>query len=271
MSKTFITSAPDSFSVFLRKIWSFRSLIWVFAVRDLKVKYAQTYLGFAWSILQPLTAVFIFTFFFDYLLNMESEGLPYTLHVLSGLLGWNFFTYVVTAGSGSIQESSSLIRKIYFPKALLPFSKVIVAGAEMLISALLLVPLMFYFGVYPSLNVIFLPLVWLVNAICALTIVFWLGSFAIKNRDLYHIVPFLVFFGIWLTPVFFFPELVPEKINFLIDYNPMANVLQMWRWSLFGVGELKPIYFVNMLVILLMCLLGMYVFSRRESTFSDYS
>lgn len=270
MSKSIITSAPDSFSVFLRKIWSFRSLIWVFAIRDIKVKYAQTSLGVAWSIIQPLIALLIFTFFFGYLLDMDSGELPYSLHVLTGLLGWNFFTYTLSSGSNSIQESSALIRKIYFPKAVLPFSKVLVAGVEMLISSMLLLPLMFYFDFPLSPNVIFLPIVWLFNIACALVVVFWLGAFAIRNRDLYHLVPFLTYFGIWLTPVFFTADLLPEKVRFLIDYNPMANVVELWRWSLFGTGEIDITVGVNFALTLIFAAAGMYVFNRRENSLSDY-
>lgn len=271
MSKILITSEPDSFGAFFRKIWTFRSLIWVFAVRDLKVKYAQTSLGIVWSVIQPLTALLIFTFFFEYLLEMNSGELPYTLHVLTGLLGWNFFTYIISSGSISIQESSTLIKKIYFPKALLPLSKVVVAAVEMLISSAMLVPLMFYFETPLSINALWLPVVWLFNALCALAIVFWLGAFAIKKRDLYHLVPFLVYFGIWLTPVFFTSDLLPSKISFLMDLNPMANVLQFWRWSLFGIGELGPMFLLSFCAVLVLSLTGMFVFSRRESKFSDFS
>lgn len=269
MESRLITSSPDSFRVFLTKIWSYRSLIMVFAIRDLKVKYAQTSLGIAWSVIQPLTALVIFTFFFEYLLDMSSGKLPFTLYVLSGLLGWNFFTYVFTAGSHSIQESSSLIRKIYFPKAILPLSKVAVAGVEMIVSSVILIPLMVYFGVPLSVNVILLPFVWLFNTLCGLALVFWLGAFAIKRRDLFHLVPFLVYFGIWLTPVFFSANLIPERISFVLDYNPMANVLDLWRWSLFGTGQLKLIYLINFLIVLSLFASGMYAFSRKEGDFSD--
>jgi lipopolysaccharide transport system permease protein len=271
MSKTLITNKPDSFRVFFKKVWDYRALIKVFAVRDLKVKYAQTSLGIAWSLLQPLTALVIYTFFFEYLLEMESGEFPYTLHVLSGLLGWNFFTYTVTAGSQSIQESSSLIKKIYFPKAILPLSKVFVAGAEMVIGSLLLIPLMLYFGISVQASIIVLPFIWVYNALCALALVFWLGSFATKKRDLYHLVPFLVYFGIWITPVFFSEDLLPAKVAFIADYNPMANVLSLWRWALFGSGSLSTTYLFNFLVVSGICLSGMYFFNRRESSFSDYS
>src|SRR5690554_3762933 len=140
MKETIITSKPDSIIVSLKKVWQYRDLALSFAKRDLKVKYAQTWLGVGWSILQPLTALLIFTFFFSYVLNWDAEGLPYSLYVLSGLLGWNFFVYIVYQGSTSVHESAGLIKKIYFPKAILPISKIYVALVELLISFVLLIP-----------------------------------------------------------------------------------------------------------------------------------
>lgn len=125
MHKVVITSQPDSIIGYIQKIWRYRVLIYVFAKRDLKVKYAQTFLGLGWTILQPLTALLIFTFFFGYVLNWKSENLPYPLYVLTGLLGWNFFSYIVYQGSSSIQDSGNIIKKIYFPKIILPYLKFI--------------------------------------------------------------------------------------------------------------------------------------------------
>lgn len=265
------SSEPDSVGDYLRKLNRFKGLVWAFALRDLKVKYAQTSLGVAWSIIQPLTALLIFTFFFGYVLDWKAGDLPYSLHVLSGLLGWNFFTYIVHSGANSIQESSALIRKIYFPKSILPFSKVLVAGAELALSLILLVPLMLYHGQSLSWSVIFLPLVLLFNAICGLTIVFWVSAFAYRKRDLFHLLPFIVYFGIWLTPVFFTDNFLPEDLRFITDLNPMANVVNMWRWMLFGSLPFNWIWPVMMMLMTMLCLVGMYLFHRKEDEFSDYA
>jgi lipopolysaccharide transport system permease protein len=268
---TVYSNEPDSFLVFLKKIVRFRSLIWVFAIRDLKVKYAQTIIGVGWTIIQPLTALTIFTFFFGYVLNLKSGNLPFVLYILSGLLGWNFFSYIVSAGSNSVQESSHIIKKIYFPKSVLPFSKVLVALVELLLTLTLLIPLMFYFGQGISWRIIFLPLVLIFNALCGLTLVFWVASFAYKKRDLFHLLPFIVYFGIWFTPVFFTGTFLPPKIQFLMDFNPMANVVNLWRWMLFGVGSFQLIWLLNFGIVLILCLFGMYYYNRKESAFSDFA
>jgi lipopolysaccharide transport system permease protein len=267
---TVYSNEPDSFLVFLKKIVRFRSLIWVFAIRDLKVKYAQTIIGVGWTIIQPLTALTIFTFFFGFLLNWKTEGIAYPVYVLSGLLGWNFFSYTVNAGTMGLQESAHLIKKIYFPKSIIPLSKMILGLVDLAFSLLLLIPLLIYFGQSISWKVIFLPIILFYNVICALGLVFWISAFAYKKRDLLHLVPFLLTFGIWFSPVFFSSNILPTKYAFLLDLNPMANVVQMWRWSLFGFGQFNWIWGVNFLVVFVLLLLGIYVYNRKESGLADF-
>ena len=264
-----MTSEPDSFVDYFRKIWKYRNLIRVFAKRDLQVKYSQTIIGLGWTLLQPLTALIIYTFFFGFLLNWKTEGIPYPVYVLSGLLGWNFFSYIVNAGTFGLQESSHLIKKIYFPKSVIPLSKMLIALVELVISLLLLIPLMFYFGQELSWKIIFLPLVLFYNTACALCLVFWISVFAYKKRDLLHLIPFLLYFGIWFSPVFFSNDILPSRYAFALDLNPMANVIQAWRWSLFGFGEFRWIWGVNFMIVAGLLFWGMYVYNRRESSFSD--
>ena len=268
--RTVINSNPESFKDYFMNLWTFKSLIWIFAKRDLKVKYAQTILGFGWTILQPLTSLVIFTFFFGNLLEWKAEGLPYSVYILSGLLGWNFFSYIVTSGASSLQESSHLIRKVYFPKSVLPLSKVLVALVELLLSLLLLVPLLFFYQVPVSLHVMLLPTVVVYNAICALALVFWVAAFGYQRRDLFHLLPFVVYFGIWLTPVFFTTDLLPESVSWLLYLNPMAHVIELWRWSVLSFGSLSFVHLFGFLFMSVFCVLGMYFFSRQESKFSDH-
>jgi lipopolysaccharide transport system permease protein len=270
LKRTVISSRPDSFKDYFINLWKFRSLIWIFAKRDLKVKYAQTIIGLGWTIIQPLTLLVIFTLFFGYLLKWKAEGLPYSVYILSGLLGWNFFSYVVTSGASSLQESSHLIRKVYFPKSVLPLSKVLVALVELLFSLLLLVPLLLYYQIPISVNVLLLPAVVFYNAICALVLVFWVAAFGYQRRDLFHLLPFVVYFGIWLTPIFFTTELLPESVGWLLYFNPMAHVVGLWRWSFLSFGSLSLAYLFGFLFMTFLCVLGMYFFSRQESKLSDH-
>jgi lipopolysaccharide transport system permease protein len=265
-----MTSNPDGFGKYFQNIWKYRALIWVFAKRDLKVKYSQTFIGLGWTLLQPLTSLIIFTFFFGFLLKWKTDGIDYPVYVLSGLLGWNYFSYVVNAGTFGLQESAHLIKKIYFPKSVIPLSKMLIALVELGVSLLLLIPLLLYFGQGLSWKIIFLPIVLLYNTACALCLVFWISVFAYKKRDLLHLIPFLLYFGIWFSPVFFSSDVLPSEYTFALDINPMANVIQAWRWSLFGYGEFNWYWLVNFFIVLMLLLTGIYVYNRKESELADY-
>lgn len=267
---TVMTSEPDSFRTYFQKIWNYRALILVFAKRDLKVKYAQTFLGIGWSILNPLTALLIFTFFFGYVFKWDAGEIPFAVYVLSGLLGWNFFSYIVNAGSTSVQEASYTIKKIYFPKSILPLSKVLIAVVELVLSLVLLIPLMIYYDMMLSWKIIFIPFVLFFNALCALTLVFWIASFAYKKRDLFHILPFIVYFGIWFTPVFFSGNFLPRELQVFLDFNPMANVVGLWRWMLFGKTHFEWMWLLNFSIVFFVCITGMFYYNRKESQFTDF-
>lgn len=266
---TIYTSKPDSFRSYFESIWKYRALIWVFAQRDLKAKYAQTVLGLGWTLIQPLTALLIFTFFFGFLLNWKTEGIAYPVYVLSGLLGWNFFAYTVNAGTMGLQESAHIIKKIYFPKSIIPLSKMILGLVDLGFSLFLLIPLMIYFGQMISWKIIFFPVVLVYNGMCALCLVFWISALAYKKRDLFHLIPFMLYFGIWFSPVFFDKNILPVQYAFVLDLNPLANVVDMWRWSLFDFGSFKWIWGVNFLITASVFFIGMYMFNKRESSIAD--
>ena len=268
--KTIITSEPDTLRVYLAKLWQYRALIFVFAKRDLRVKYAQTWLGLGWTIVQPLTGLLIFSFFFGYVLQWKAEGLPYTLYVLSGLLGWNLFTYIVYQGMASVQESAQVIKKIYFPKAILPLSKVVVGLVELSVSLVLLVPLLVWYGQALSWRIVFVPIVLLFTVLMALFVVFLAASLSYRIRDLTHLVPFLMYFGIWVTPVFFTKTVLPKPIDMIWYFNPMAAVVEGWRWCLFADWPFDWHFAPALGSIVLLFAFGFYLYSQAESKFSDF-
>jgi lipopolysaccharide transport system permease protein len=265
-----ISADPDSMIDYFKKIWDYKNLIWVFAKRDLKVKYSQTFIGISWSVIQPLTALLIFSFFFGYILKWKTNDLPYPIYVLSGLLGWGFFSYIVQSGASSIQESATIIKKIYFPKSILPLSKVIVASVELSLNLVLLIILILFFKITISWRIVFFPFVLFFNALCGLAIVFWIGSFAYRRRDLLHIIPFIVNFGIWFTPVFFSPDFLPEKYKPLMELNPIANTIDLWRWMLFATIPFNTNWIISFFIVLILVLTGMFYYNSKESKFSDY-
>lgn len=268
---TLITSEPDSMQFYLKKIWRSRALILTFARRDLKVKYAQTYLGLAWTILQPATGIVLYTFFFGYLLDLDSGSVPFVLYVTSGLLAWNFFAYGVFQGTASIQESAQVIKKIYFPKAVLPLSKITVGLVELAISLVLIIPLFFWFGIMPSWRIVFLPIAVLLTALNALSLVFWISALSYRLRDLMHIVPYVIYFGIWVTPVFYARSLIPEILQPLVWVNPMAASVEFWRWCYFDAYDISPLFSLSVGFNLLLVIIGFWVYTRNETKFTDFA
>lgn len=268
--RTIITPHEDSFLTYLKKAWSFRSLILSFAKRDIKIKYAQTFIGLGWTILQPLTGMLLYSFFFGYLMKFDSEGLPYVLFVTSGLVAWNLFAYVVYQGAASTQETAHVIRKVYFPKIVLPLSKVMVGLVEMAVGLGLLFPLIWWYGIQMGPRLLLLPIAILMSAMAGFTLVIWVASFAYRYRDLYHLLPYLVYFGIWMTPVFFSKTFLPETIRFVMYFNPMSGVVELWRWCLFPDYVLLPVFGLSFPVLVLLCAVGVWLFSKAESKFSDY-
>lgn len=262
-----ITSEPDSLKQYLQKIWMHRSLILTLAKRDLKIKYAQTTLGLSWTILQPLTAVVVFTVFFSVLLDLETPY-PYILFVLSGVLLWGLFNYIFSHGSASLTSNSDLIKKMSFPKIILPISKVLLGLVEFGITLALLLVMMVFFQIEFSLKMLLLPLIIFPLILLALGVAMMLSAATIKNRDLFHVIPFLVNFGIWLTPVFYPVSLIPENYIDFLYLNPIAAVIQLFRWSFFG-EVLSPYIILGICICFVTFIIGFFYFKKVEDKIID--
>jgi len=267
MTKTIISSESDSLRVYLKKIWQHRSLILTLAKRDLKIKYAQTALGLAWTVLQPLVAVTIYTVFFSELMNFQTSE-PYILFVLSGVLLWSLFNYIFAHGSSSLTQNQDLIKKLAFPKIILPLSKVMLSLVEFSITLILLIALMAYFRVPLKWTMLWTPIILLPLILMSLGLALSLSAATIKKRDLFHIVPFLINFGIWLTPVFYPVSLIPAKYASLLYLNPIASILQLFRWSLFG-GALNPLVLIGLSLSFLIFIFGFFHFKSKEDKIID--
>ncbi|MCB0510838.1 MAG: ABC transporter permease [Bacteroidetes bacterium] len=262
-----ISSTPDSLKDYIKKIWLNRSLIFILAKRDLKIKYAQTVLGLTWTLVQPLIALAIYTLFFSGLMNFNT-AYPYILFVLSGILFWNLFSYILSQASSSLSQNQELIKKLAFPKIILPFSKVLLALVEFSITLLVLLLLIFYFPIEWRLSMLLAPLCLIPLILFALGMALFLSALTIKKRDLFHLVPFLVNFGIWLTPVFYPVSIVPEKYLNLIYINPIASVIQLFRWSMFG-EALNPYILIGLLLSFLTFIVGFSFFKKNEDKIID--
>ena len=267
MNVRVITSRPEKFRSYLKKVWHYRSMAWVLAKRDIKIKYAQSLVGIGWVVLQPLVAVAVYTIFFSRLLNLDT-AYPYVLFVVSGVIFWSLFNYIFSQGSNALLQNQDLIRKLYFPRVLLPFSKVLVAITEFVIVFGLFLGLLVFYGIPPSLKWLVLIPVFLGIASFGLGLALLLSAATIRNRDLHHFVPFLIYFGIWLTPVFYPVTIIPSAYAKWLYVNPMASYIQWFRWGFFS----EPIHtfsWTGILLGLIVFFAGIFVFKAQEAKIAD--
>lgn len=265
-----ISAKKDSFQKYFKNVWQHKSLILTLAKRDLKIKYAQTSLGLLWTAIQPLTGLLIFTFFFNKV--MRIEGIPesgYAVFAFTGMTSWYFFSYIVYQSSTSLLQAQDLIKKIYFPKLILSLSKVLVGFVDFGISFILLLFIMLIYGIMPSWHIIFLPFFIVLNIIVGLSISIGLSALTVKKRDLQHIVPYLMNFGIWLTPVFFPATLIPEKYRFLLFFNPMAGIVEGFRWCIWDYSSYDVKYFIGIFLSLILLVFGLVYFKKNEDEMID--
>ncbi|MEM7105964.1 MAG: ABC transporter permease [Bacteroidota bacterium] len=266
---TIIESGRQSFPKFLENLWGHRSLILTLARRDLKVKYAQTLLGIGWSVLQPLTGLAIFTLFFDKLIKIQTLDMAYPLFVFSGMICWFYFSYIVVAAGNSIQENTEMLKKIYFPKLILPLSKALTGLVDFIISLVLLVILMFILGRMPSWQIVFLPFIVGFIIITGLSVALLLNAATIRQRDFKHIIPYLVNFGIWLTPVFYPGTILPEEWLWVHFLNPVAAAIEGFRWSLLA-GTMPDFRFCfSIIPVMILFFSGLMLFRKMEDEIAD--
>ncbi|MCW5906465.1 MAG: ABC transporter permease [Chitinophagales bacterium] len=264
-----ISSKPISAAEYLRQVWSSRALVLTFAVRDLRIQYAQTYLGLLWSVIQPLTGLVIFYFFFQRLIHIDVNA-PYAVFAFTGITGWFYFTSLVGQAGTSLMHNQHLVKKIHFPRLVLPLSKVITGLVEFLISSALLLLLMTLTGCDFSWKLLLFPLAILVNVVVGLSVGVWLSALTVRFRDLHHIIPYLVGFGIWLTPVFYPDTIVPQALNWIYYLHPPASIIALYRWIFLDFPINVWQVFSSVVVSVCLLVTGLLYFIRSEKFMADY-
>jgi len=252
-------------------IWRFRGLFYFLAWRDIIVRYKQTVIGVAWNLIRPLLTMLVFTIVFGKVAKLPSDGAPYAIFVFSAVLPWQFFANSLSECSMSLVGNSSLISKVYFPRLIIPASSVIVSFVDFLISLVILIGLMIWFQFVPSWKMLFLPLFILMAFAASAGIGLWLTALNVKYRDFRYIVPFIVQFGLFISPVGFSSTLVPEKWRFLYSLNPMVGVIDGFRWSILGAKSniFWPGFFLSLVLIILFLISGILYFRKTEKAFAD--
>lgn len=254
---------------YIKEVWQCRELILVLAKRDLQVQYAQTILGVLWTLLQPLAAMLIYTFFFSKLIQLPGVEAPYALFVFSGILIWSNFSNILTQAGTSLMQNQQIIKKIYFPRLVLLLAKVAVSWVEFSIGFCLLLFIAFWVGQPLHWTIVFVPLVVVANAVVALSLAVWLSVLTIRFRDFYHLLPLIIGFGIWFTPVFYPGTILPERLIYLLHFNPIAGVINMMRCAVLG-DRFDPSYLPVLAGHAVLLLVGMVYFSQVEKKMADY-
>jgi len=255
----------------LRDLWNYRELLYFLTWRDVKVRYKQTVLGVAWAIIQPLFTMLIFTLFFGKLAGIEAQtgGIPYPIFAYAGLLPWTFFSNALTTSGNSLVGSAHLITKVYFPRMMIPGAAVAAGLVDFAIAFVILVILMFYYGVAPAWTALMLPLLVMLTVVLALGMGMWLSALNVKYRDVRFALPFLLQLWMFVSPIIYPSSFLPQKYRWLLMLNPLTGIIEGYRSSLFG----KPFNWtalgVSALVGLLLLIYSSYSFKRMERNFAD--
>ena len=270
--KELIIEAGRAEQQYWRDLWHFRELFYILAWRDIVVRYKQTVIGIAWAVIRPFVTVVVFTLVFNRIAKLEAPaGVPYALFVSAAMMPWQFFASALSEASGSLLNNSSLISKIYFPRLIVPAGSVITSLVDFLITLVMLALLMLWYGFLPDWRVLTLPLFMLLAFLAAFGAGLLLCALNVKYRDFRYAVPFIVQFGVYLSPVGFSSGRVPEYLRWVYDLNPMVGVIEGFRWAcLRGAAPLEARSIAcSVLVTAGMCLLGVWYFRRTERTFAD--
>ena len=254
----------------VRELWEYRELVYFFAWRDIKVRYKQTVMGALWAIIQPFFTMVIFSLFFGRLAKVPSDGLPYPIFSYAALVPWTFFANALTQASNSLVLSSNMIKKIYFPRLALPIATVLAGVIDFAIAFIVLLGMMLFYGLVPTVNILWLPFFLLLALVTSLGVGLWLAAMNVQFRDVHYTIPFLTQAWLFMTPIAYPSSLLPEPWRTLYGLNPMAGVVEGFRWALLGTDTAPgPMTVVSVLVALILFVSGAFYFRRMEQGFAD--
>ena len=250
-------------------LWRYRELFYFLAWRDILVRYKQTVFGVLWAVLRPFLTMVVFTIVFGKIAKMPSGGVPYPILVFSAMLPWQFFASSFADSSNSLIGNASLLTKIYFPRIIMPVSSIIVAFVDFLVAFVILVGMMFYYGYAPALTILTLPIFIFLAFLTAMGAGLFIAAVNVKYRDFKHIVPFVVQFGLYISPVGFSSNVVPEHWRLLYAVNPMVGVIDGFRWAILGQPLNIAAFLFSIGVSIGLMVLGFWFFRKTEKTFAD--
>lgn len=266
---TVITPPQRWVNIDLVEIWRYRELLFFLAWRDMKVRYRQTAIGASWALLQPVLTMIVFSIFFGALAQIPSDGLPYPIFAYAGLLPWQLFAASLTQSSNSLVNSADLMRKVYFPRLIMPFASVITNTIDFAIAFTVLIGMMVYYQIRPTIGILLLPMFVALALLTALGVGLWLAALNVQYRDIRYVVPFLTQFWMYLTPVIYPSSMLGEPWRTILAINPMVGVVEGFRWALLGTDPPGAIILISTLVSVVILVSGAIYFRRVEQTFAD--
>ena len=256
-------------SLGLRELWEYRELLYFLVWRDIKVRYKQTILGGAWAIIQPFFMMIVFSLFFGLLARVPSDGLPYPVFTFCALLPWQLFAHALSESSNSLVANERLITKVYFPRLVVPLSAVLGGLVDFAIAFVVLLAMIAYYGLTLHLAVLTLPLLVLLAVMTAFGVGLWLSALNVQYRDVRYTLTFLTQFWMFSTPIAYPSSIVPQRWRLLYGLNPMAGVVEGFRWALLGTQPPGPMLAVSVVAVIVILVGGLYYFRRMEETFAD--
>jgi lipopolysaccharide transport system permease protein len=253
----------------LRELWEYRDLLYLFVWRDIKVRYKQTMVGAMWAIIQPFIAMVVLSIFFGKLAKVPSEGVPYPIFAYSALVPWTYFVNVLTQSSNSVVHNQAVINRVYFPRLILPMTNVVTGLLDFTIAFAILLGMMLSYGIIPTAAVLALPFFVMIAVATALGIGLWLSALNVRYRDVGYTLPFLTQIWFFATPIAYPSNLVPKAWRVIYGLNPMAGVVEGFRWALLGKSAPGMLLAVSIVMVICILIGGLYFFRHKEDTFAD--
>lgn len=269
--KEIIIEAGKTDNQYWKDLWKFRELFFFLAWRDILVRYKQTVIGILWAILRPLLTMIVLTFVFGTLAKMPAEGAPYPILVFAAMLPWQLFSNSFSTASNSLISNTRLISKIYFPRIIIPISTIVVSFLDFIISLVLLFALMYWYNFWPTWRILSLPIFVLVTVEASLGAGLWISALNVKYRDFRYVVPFIIQFGLYISPVGFSSTIVPHNWRLLYSLNPLVGVIDGFRWAILGenITFYFPGFLLSNIFLLFLLITGLHYFRSTEKSFAD--
>jgi lipopolysaccharide transport system permease protein len=265
-----IESSSGMVPIKIKELWEYRELLYFLVWRDIKVRYKQTALGVLWAIIQPILTMVVFSIFFGKLGKLPSDGIPYPIFSFAALVPWTLFSNGLTQASSSLVSSSNLIKKVYFPRLIIPIATVLAGLVDFFLAFVILLVMMAFYGIFPTINILWLPVYLVLTIVASLAVSLWLSALNVEFRDVRYIVPFLTQIWLFATPIAYSSTLLSEPWRTIYGLNPMVGVVEGFRWALLGTNTQPGMMaVVSATAALILLISGAFYFRRMEKTFAD--